>query len=247
MKKFCKRIPVLFLCCAMCITAVSAATSYSTWKTTTVEEQGVTYRSRSGIDSSVRGFTTAITANESAVDEGLVGARAILYYDDGSIATQSRVVYNQSVINGVTATSPMISLSGDYYARGEAHYWVGEEEYEVVVTNKTPTMQLARSVDETLDPMILEEFAEELSAVSVNESGETYGAAVLQDVIDLDLLSAVGINGQRGYIRAEDMPKAANSLEEARTVVYEDYYIPLYAEDGVTVIDSCLIGSGFAE
>ena len=72
-----------------------------------------------------------------------------------------------------------------------------------------------------------------------NDRGMTYGSGANVDENDPgpDLVTAYGTNGRCGFIRAADRPRPATTLAEGHT-------IPLYAQDGVTVIGSFHIGPG---
>lgn len=85
-----------------------------------------------------------------------------------------------------------------------------------------------------------------------NENGQTYGSAALVNSPDQepDLISAVGVNGVEGYLRAvdldEEMPKTpeeavARMKNRKRGEVKE---IPLYAVDGKTVVGKFKYGHG---
>lgn len=77
-----------------------------------------------------------------------------------------------------------------------------------------------------------------------NENGETYGSSLNarpQDKLP-DLISAVGVDGTSGYVRASDlfgaMPKTPEEAlaQQSKRKVGEIRKIPLYDVDGKTVI-----------
>jgi len=72
----------------------------------------------------------------------------------------------------------------------------------------------------------------------VNKNGMTYGSGIDVDADNAgpELMAAYGTNGAFGYIRASDRDSGAASLEEALAGPRGGYTIPLYAQDGVTVI-----------
>ena len=91
---------------------------------------------------------------------------------------------------------------------------------------------------------------------STNENGETYGTCSGLDPEDWpDLIAAVGINGVDGYIRdSEAHPEEEQPKNPEEAVLYMKWLeeemrnakesgleylriIPLYAEDGITIID----------
>ncbi len=86
----------------------------------------------------------------------------------------------------------------------------------------------------------------------VNANGMTYGSGANIDEHDPgpDLILAYGVDGTLGYVRSTDRPQAARTLAEARAAMESadptGHDIPLYAQDGVTVIGSLHIGPGRA-
>ena len=80
----------------------------------------------------------------------------------------------------------------------------------------------------------------------VNENGMTYGSGSGVDADDPgpDLVAAYGTNGRCGFVRAADRPQPPTTLAGAldRTGPTEGTTIPLYAQDGVTVIGRFRIG-----
>ena len=86
---------------------------------------------------------------------------------------------------------------------------------------------------------------------NVNQNGETYGKEQDALVYDPpDLIAAIGDNGVSGYIRRTEAdgempssPEEALRLQEERAN-QPPRVIPLYAEDGITVLDTFTIGKG---
>jgi hypothetical protein len=80
----------------------------------------------------------------------------------------------------------------------------------------------------------------------VNSRGDTYGPLVSYDDPP-DLFEAAATNGNIGYVRWtefwEEM-KPSDSLAEALAYVPVDRFIPVYAEDGTTIIGKYLIQGG---
>lgn len=73
----------------------------------------------------------------------------------------------------------------------------------------------------------------------VNDNGMTYGSGAGIDADDPgpDLVSAYGSDGRCGFVRAADRPQPALTLAGALAAPTSDgREIPLYAQDGVTVI-----------
>ena len=86
----------------------------------------------------------------------------------------------------------------------------------------------------------------------VNQNGETYGSSAYARTYEEepDLIAAIGDNGEKGYIRrSESEEEDPSSPEEALRIQNEranqpPRIIPLYAEDGITVLDTFTIGKG---
>lgn len=89
----------------------------------------------------------------------------------------------------------------------------------------------------------------------VNSNNMTYGIASLASNSEElpDLISAVGNNGVNGYILKSDFnignptsPEAVDEYMEMKKKMKEQgingFEVPLYAEDGVTVVDTFTIG-----
>lgn len=72
-----------------------------------------------------------------------------------------------------------------------------------------------------------------------NDAGLTYGPDVKENIdpaCEPDLLLVCNKDGTLGYIRAADIKEGATSLEEAINWKPRSYTIPMYLEDGETVI-----------
>jgi len=83
--------------------------------------------------------------------------------------------------------------------------------------------------------------SEEITRYQVNESGQTYGDAMMALSIETlpDLIYAGSVNGVKGYVYAKDvLDTLPKTEEEARAIVKKALSYNLYAEDGVTVIGS---------
>lgn len=85
----------------------------------------------------------------------------------------------------------------------------------------------------------------------VNENGMSYGSGAAIDADDPgpDLIAAYGTNGRCGFVRASDRqqdlpPSPEEALASMADLDPDGRDIPLYAQDGVTVIGRFHIGPG---
>lgn len=122
-----------------------------------------------------------------------------------------------------------------YYGQALLKLYEGGE-YKPLTVTRTPSMtkptrsSMVNNNQETQDK----------DAIFVNENGYTMGNATTEDsaeIRDLDFYSAIGVNGKKGYIRASEM-NGPKTLDEAATYDDSSKDIPVYASDGVTVIDT---------
>lgn len=92
-------------------------------------------------------------------------------------------------------------------------------------------------------------FAFSTQDYAVNKNNQTYGTAGGVETGDElpDLIAAIGEDGTKGYVRADDLyGNLPSSPEEAVALMHDSDYldggeIDLYASDGVTVIGKFLI------
>lgn len=79
-----------------------------------------------------------------------------------------------------------------------------------------------------------------INGYPVNESGEAYGPSIYDNILsEPDLILAEGANGVIGYVKESDLSTVVNSIEEALAFNKKKkggYSIPLYMQDGKTVI-----------
>lgn len=84
------------------------------------------------------------------------------------------------------------------------------------------------------------------TTIRTNQNGEIYGSELFLSEIGVepDLILAIGINNVCGYVRASDLEPVINSPEEAleyQQTLEPSKTIPLYEEDGTTIIGSFVI------
>lgn len=78
-----------------------------------------------------------------------------------------------------------------------------------------------------------------------NENGESYGPDIYANTYpeyEPDLILAQNEDGVIGYIKKTDIKGGAETLEEALNWKPQEYTVPMYLEDGITVIGEFRIG-----
>lgn len=183
-----------------------------------------------GISGSLAAFSSICTTNGVNVPEGYVGARARLYNSSGTLVGASDWKYNSSSSTGETAYYSYSCTSGYYYAKGAVKIYNGDG-YSTYDCKATPN----------ITPKATRE------ALHVNQSGELFGSELFLNELGIqpDLILAEGIDGTVGYVRNEDINRdTVSTLESA--IAHgsgSTYFIPLYTEDGYTVIGQFRVGA----
>ena len=222
---------------ALLLVSASAASSSSAWKLfgTGVGSIPLTYKHNATINvANGKAWANAtIVTNDGTtkVPTGYVGAQAVLLRNNKAVLS-TPVIYNSTTATGITVTSDPSYASGDYQAQGYCSYWQTDH-YVEGSSYLSPILQLG--VNSILNNNLPDEFK-----CYTNAKGETYGSLVAEEISgqSLDLIEAVGINGNSGYIRTDDLrPKFASPREAAQNNPKENT-IPVYDKDGIMIIDS---------
>jgi len=134
--------------------------------------------------------------------------------------------------------------------------FLGGVQLHQVVASPGDTRPMVRAIDPSAhrDDDVVPEDCPRLATAPpypVNENGMSYGsgASIDEDDPGPDLVAASGTNGRCGFVRAADRRQdPPRSPEEAAAYTADlgrgGRDIPLYAQDGVTVIGSFHIGPG---
>lgn len=146
-------------------------------------------------------------------------------------------------MNAASVHTSCVSYSGSsgYYRAGGSVDLYNGDDYNRYTCNKSPNAYLTASA--TTDTRY---------QCHTNEYGDTYGSEYFLNQIDIqpDLVAAVGDDGTEGYVWAEELNASpVSSPEEAAAYMaaeHPDRAIPLYEEDGRTVIGTFTI-SGDSE
>jgi hypothetical protein len=133
--------------------------------------------------------------------------------------------------------------------------FLGGTQLHQVVASPDEPQPMVRAIDPSAhrdDDVAFEECPQLATAppYPVNENGMSYGsgAAVDEDDPGPDLVAAYGTNGRCGFVRASDRQDLPHSPQEAAAYLADldpdGRDVPLYAQDGVTVIGRFHIGPG---
>ncbi|MFJ8103427.1 peptidase [Lysinibacillus sp. NPDC096212] len=175
------------------------------------------------------------------VDPGYMGAQARLYTSKGELWTASAMKYNTTKVAGIYAYSPTATAKDTYYALTYGDFYTGDG-YRTFFGYKSPNMSMPSSkyiseieYSQEILTLMTEEYA-------VNNNGETYGSSFSEftEGEAPDLISAIGVNGVKGYIKSSDLAPKFTIPEEAITYTQSRSYIniiPVYDLDGITVLD----------
>lgn len=239
-KNMIKRLVSLLLCSAICVVAADAADNwqYSKWTATVTGVSNIKYHGRTAITASkglVRSTATILSTNTSALPAGYVKAKAELYRGP-ALASYGGPVSNSASSTGVTASTGQASGAGTYTAQGTTYYATSSNrDMETLELESVDYKTLVRANGG-------KNLTSEQKEIHTNSAGETYGEAMVVKYLkaDVDLISAVGKNGVEGYIKTSDLP------HNIPDYVPYDHEITVYENDGVTVIDSFFISSGYA-
>lgn len=210
-----------------------AATATGSKLTATVYGNIYTYVSQAVSDSngvSARG-TIGITPG-SSVKTGYLGIDAKLYTTGGSLAVSSKMTYNDrdlSQYESWTVECQETTKVGTYFAKSDFKFYNGNG-YNSYTSNASPNVQ--RSLVTIPN-----------KPYEVNEDGLTYGSDYYANSIESspDLIQAIGKNGVEGYVYSKDMNLDLNTLEAVQEYIssgQSDLTIPVYANDGVTIVDT---------
>ena len=192
-------------------TAITRATGNLDW---TIEANGTVVADTSFTMSA--GETVWIRANYSpenaSLDFGLVDSNEKFHYINvttGSIDKTIEIPENGDYTLAIRNNSSK-SVNGDHFVSD--------------TLNKTEIVGAARALAYQLDD----------GNYPVSDKGKTYGSALLSEIVghEPDLISAVGTDGQAGYVKYEDVkkPEIKNPSEAVSYMQdrLETYTVPLY-------------------
>lgn len=194
----------------------------------------------------VLGIVSALTVvnTSSKVPGGYIGAHTALYKEgSGTAVSSSSWAYNGSSTNYFqrTAQTKSAKKGTNYRTHGTMKcYNKSTGSYVGVTLNKSPYVTYSLD-EENIDDEYLSYKTMNLT-ISEDEKEER-----VEMYEEKGMIAAEGLNGKEGYISLEDMgvyenpetPEEALKLQEENLNKYGDYKdIPVYDEDGVSVIDT---------
>lgn len=238
MKKFISALTTCALCLAMFTCLVSAAKSPEmyTSKPQPVVSVGSLYKGYSILYVSDKFWAaTDITMTEQYEPIfnppiPYIRYQARLFNSTGRLQLASSVVYSY------TDNCPR-AITGFWegdraFSRGWTWVKDFEDNEEQRPLYATQTVYMGRSASEGSRILAsLETSLDDNNQYPVNQVGESYGLAVLADIVgeEPDLIAAVGVDGNEGYVRAEEL-SADYDVQPDEVVL-----IPLYDVNGVEI------------
>ncbi|QPR68139.1 hypothetical protein MHB44_18665 [Lysinibacillus sp. FSL H8-0500] len=165
-----------------------------------------------------------------------MGIDAKLYTSKGKLVVSSGWQFSNYNSSYFTITSPILVGEGTHYAKSQMKFYKGNS-YSTYTSNATPILQ---------SYSLLTAMPEE--AYAVNENGLTYGTDFYAESLEdsPDLVAVIGTNGVEGYVYAKELYPELTTFDEVTAYInsgQQSYTVPVYAEDGVTIVDSFTIGT----
>lgn len=208
------------------------------YTTELLDNRAYSRHSRVGrLDGSIIGSTVSTCSADAPT--AYIGEAACIFQETNSykeilLAATSRS-YNSSAVSGGAEYTVSCALTGQrgsyYFSRGSARYYNGNGYTEYDCT-RTVNMGLP-------------------SGEGLESAGSAEGIPAGSEAAEKQMILAMGQNGRIGYVKQADLdagqPETPEEAVRYMEQLREDYEngvvheIPLYGEDGVTVIDSFLI------
>lgn len=180
----------------------------------------------------LRPATWIETKDYKNVPANSMGANGRLFDMYGSLVQETRMLYNSASANyQVAVLSNYIYCPNGGYSQGEARLYNGSQFITYTLYKTEPLGARAASLMAQLED----------GEYPVNEQGKTYGSAVLANIVgnEPDLISAVGTQGQAGYVKREELRGPdIRTPEEAAAYMQtlpETCMIPLYDCQGEVI------------
>ncbi len=165
-----------------------------------------------------------------------MGAQARLYTSAGKLKKSSTMKYNDSPLAAIVVYSPRVKTGTTYYyAQSKVRLYNGNG-YNSYSALKSPNSRSAG----------LEVKDIEFEKVVFRGEELTYGLGLQADGAgdEPDLIEAVGIHGECGYVLSNDLSAHVSTPSDAIQVTAAkggEFAIPVYSLDG-NIVDSFVVG-----
>lgn len=201
----------------------------SDWASATVGGRKYLYRSGALAGTWGVSASTDCTASEY-LPAGYVGVLPRLYNSAGVLVGSGSWSYSPDGVGGIGRSTANYDRRGTFYGKGQVRIYNGNG-YNTYTTYSSPYVQRAA-----------------IPQVRISEQGDVYGSGLFYDESSLDYILAMGVSGSVGYVKFGDLENDSvpgDPLEAlAKTDGINTVEIPLYDEDGITVIDVFRIENG---
>jgi hypothetical protein len=183
----------------------------------------------------VQGLGVVGSPNKVNFPTGYYGVNARLYNSSGTLVKSSGWHYNDNSAGGTTYGSGQYYRNGTFYAKSQMKFYNGNG-YNTYTSNSSPMI--------SRNQMNMKE--------RINAQGTTYGSDFYAQSEDEapDLVRVLGKNGVEGYVYAYDLYNEPTNLSEVKDYIKtqnKTYSIPVYDENGMTVIDEFEITNNVIE
>ena len=235
MKKRIKKLLSRLLICSliMCVLYVDNVQAIVTnGITKTVNVMGYTYRfcSIAHVDSEKMARAVTDVSSDGNKPAGYIGVDARLYTSDGVLRTSSGWIYTDGECSGMSRGSSYVNDKNTFYSKGQVKIYNGNG-YNTYICNSSPNVQTYS-----------------IMQYPTNAKGETYGSDYYStcEYDSPDLILVEGMEGNTGYVKYEDLNRGGecstlNAAIEYQKDISVQKEIPVYLEDGGTIIDSFAI------
>lgn len=172
------------------------------------------------------------TAFAQTVPDGEMGVKPRLF-KSGALCEAVDYQYNPYPAAEYTLSTTATCGSGSYNSHGFVSVWNGTNSYiEAVTFPSNPLNWTAPSARTAKSQSVVTDADR---TPGTNSTGQKYGSASTENTENLDLILAIGNDGQIGYAKASDLnsPGASNP-EVAPKSTPAERTIPLYKSDGTT-------------
>lgn len=241
MKKIMQRICSIIICltvvsCSGIVSAFAVDDAESAYAVKTV--YGHTYKYSSVIErwnsSQLAARTYVGVTSGKSVPIGYIGTKAKLYSTSGVLVASAGWSYNTVACWGHSA--PVYHKTSEtpkytyYYSKGQIQLYNGSG-YTTYNCYASPNMSSTVSSN--------------IISVQRNSDGEIFGSEIFLNSIGVepDLILALGTNGIEGYVRSADLDREYVPKNPTDALMHQEqaHEIPLYAEDGKSVLGSFAI------